>query len=640
MIARNERNPLPPGPGALWAGFAPRLLLAAALVLVIVLSLRRMADSDLWGHLACGTYLLDTGHILKTHYFNCSWPAFPYVNHSWLFQAVIALVERATGEPGLIALQVGLVLLAFFVLYRIIRVETDRMPVIAFVLTLGILASMHRFALRPQHFTYVFLLLFLYALRQYQRGSSRSVWYLPPIMLLWGNMHAESLWGILILGTFLVIQWLRARSIGGAIGSSWKRSLLLFGVVLVAAMINPFTYKTVLWPFFVMKEQFAGVEEILPPTSVKFLYFWIYCAVFAVVMALNRRRVDPFWLVLSAMFLAVAWTANRGIPHFIFVSAPLLAGNIDALVQRGGERFPEMRRLSVVAPLVILAAMLALIASIVTSPLYLQKFDNIPYPDAAITFLKKQGVRANVINEHMWGGYIIWTSYPDLRPYIDGRFFHKQFYEEYYPLLAGRPGWERVLDGYGITAAILRYSPSQKGTLNDRLFQHPEWKLVYWDDEALVYLKATAANRPVINRYGNGLFNVDRDPYNTFLEQPHAFVLKVNAVAERNAESAPGSAKAAIVAGNTWFALGEHAKALGRYSEARERLRVPNPGLLYHMALCYRSQGDLTSTAVYLKQVLEIAPEAEQARTMLNEVQYLLRAQEQQHQEGKESPVH
>jgi len=64
-----------------------------------------MADTDLWGHLACGRYLLDTGRILTTHFFNCSWADFPYVNHSWLFQAVIAFVERLSGEPGLMALQ-------------------------------------------------------------------------------------------------------------------------------------------------------------------------------------------------------------------------------------------------------------------------------------------------------------------------------------------------------------------------------------------------------------------------------------------------------------------------------------------------------------------------------------------------------
>ena len=97
-------------------------------------------------------------------------------------------------------------------------------------------------------------------------------------------------------------------------------------------------------------------------------------------------------------------------------------------------------------------------ASIVTSPLYQKKYDNVAYPEGALAFMKAQGVRAKVLNEHRWGGYIIWTSYPDLKPYIDGRFFHKSFYDEYYPILAGQPGWDQKFDQYGITAAILTCS--------------------------------------------------------------------------------------------------------------------------------------------------------------------------------------
>lgn len=595
------------------------VLLGLAFSLTFVLSLRRMADTDLWGHLACGNYLLDTGRILTTHYFNCSWPAFPYVNHEWLFQAVIALVERAGGEPGLMALQVGLVLLAFFLLYRCVRMETDRPAVAAFVVALGTLASMHRFMLRPQHFTYVFLLYFLFALRQYQRGSSRPVLVLPLVMLLWVNSHAESLWGIVVLGTFLFVEWFRTR--GDSVArKAWMRLLAVFGAVLIAALINPFTWRTVLWPLLVMKEQFAGVEEILPPTSLLYLYFWAYCAVFMVAAALNLKRNDPAWLVLSAGFLVIAWTANRGIPHFVFVSAPLLAGNIDCLLRDRAGRLAGARK---AASWMLPGAMIALLYSIVASPLYLRKFDNIPYPDRAIAFLRAQGIHANVFNEHRWGGYIIWTSYPDLRPYIDGRFFHRTFYEEYYALLGGQAGWARMLDRYGITAAILTYSPRASGRLNDRLFSHPAWRLVYWDDHALVYLKTTPENRKATERYGTELFNVDRDAYSTFRDTPRPDVLRINEAAERNLAHASGSYTAAIVAGNSWFALGAYDQALHRYEDALKRMPAPNPGLLYQMALSHRRRGDLAETEEYLRRVLDIAPEAEHVRMLLREVRFL-----------------
>ena len=48
------------------------LLITGLFCLVFVLSLRRLSDYDLWGHLKAGEYLFKTGSILTTHYFNCS----------------------------------------------------------------------------------------------------------------------------------------------------------------------------------------------------------------------------------------------------------------------------------------------------------------------------------------------------------------------------------------------------------------------------------------------------------------------------------------------------------------------------------------------------------------------------------------
>jgi hypothetical protein len=117
-----------------------RALLVSAFLLAAIYSLRRMADTDLWAHLKCGEYLFLHNTILKTHYFNCSWPDFPYVNHSWLFQAIIYFLDRISGEPGLIALQVLLVIVAFCILSRTLRLYTGSLTIISLVLSLGILA--------------------------------------------------------------------------------------------------------------------------------------------------------------------------------------------------------------------------------------------------------------------------------------------------------------------------------------------------------------------------------------------------------------------------------------------------------------------------------------------------------------------
>jgi hypothetical protein len=42
-------------------------------------------------------------------------------------------------------------------------------------------------------------------------------------------------------------------------------------------------------------------------------------------------------------------------------------------------------------------------------------------PAGAVAFLRREGRRGTLWNEYVWGGYLIWHLYPDLRVSIDGR---------------------------------------------------------------------------------------------------------------------------------------------------------------------------------------------------------------------------
>ena len=267
--------------------------------------------------------------------------------------------------------------------------------------------------------------------------------------------------------------------------------------------------------------------------------------------------------------------------------------------------------------------------SILTSPLYLQKFDTVPYPEQALKYLKTRGISGNVFNEHIWGGYIIYRSYPELKPYIDGRFFHKRFYDEFNPILAGRTGWEKAIDHYDISIAILAYSKGDDLRLNDRLFQNPRWRLVFWDDISLVYLKDTEKNRKVLELYGNDLLNPDRDLFAEHTERTLSAVRRLSEIADRNLQYAKDSTKALIVSGNALFALGEYAKARERFQAALSTPQPHDPWIYYKIALCYRAEGDLSNAGEFARRSLQLVPGSQVAQTLLREVQFLQRSQQQ-----------
>lgn len=600
-----------------------RILLFTAFITAAVYSFRRMSDTDLWAHLKCGEYFWRNGAILKTYLFNCSWPGFPYVNHEWLFQAVIYGIQAASGEPGLIALQVLLVILSFFILYRILRLITDNLGLISIILVLGIMASSHRFSLRPQHFSYVFLLYFLFSLHQYQRGVRLYAWFMPLVMMLWVNMHAECLWGIMVPAFFIAGEYFKSMMKKCGSDVPLKPIVIIYGLIVAASLINPFTYKTVIWPLLVMKEQFAGVEEILPPLGLKYLFFWVYLFVFIASTTVNLKRVDLTWLILSLVFAAIALTANRGIPHFVFLSAPVIVANLDGLFTRFSTSFSPHATWRPGLNLALTLMILALLVSIVTSPRYFRGYDKVFYPEDALAFLNAQGVQGNVISEHLWGGFIIWNAYPRLKPYIDGRFFHKKFYDEFFPLLAGNAGWEEVLAPYDISIALLKYSENDNGRLNDRLFLSPHWRLVYWDDGSLLYLKETDANRKVIEHFGNNLVNPDRQLLADYEGRTRAFILSAQKAIEPDLRIAVRSYKARILSANISFALKDYPSALRKYEDALHFMDEGNAWVYFKIAGCYRNTGDLINAEKYLKKAMNLAPDAEIVRQMLREVQFL-----------------
>ncbi len=588
------------------------LLITGLFCLVFVLSLRRLADYDLWGHLKAGEYLFRTGSILTTHYFNCSWPEFPYLNHEWLFQAISYGLYNSGGEALLVALQIFLVLFSFALLYKTVRLYSDNIPVIVFALALGVLASSHRFVLRPQHFSYVFLLINLYCLHQYVNGRTGYLYLLPPVMLLWVNIHAESLWGIAVPAIFLVTEaagvYFRHEN-----NTNLKKLFFVFVLVVLASLINPFTYKTVIWPFLVMSEQFAGVEELLPPTTLKYLPFWIYFGIFVLSAFFSIGRIKIHFLFVAVFFSVAAWIANRGIPHFIFASAPVVVA-----VLSGAGRNDKINYL---LRLLLLSLIAAAVFSIVTDKRYLRKFDNVPYPEGAVKFIKDKEIKGNMFNLHGWGGYIVWELFPPVRTYIDNRFFYKKFFDEYEKILSGEMEWQYLLNKYKINIVLLNYSPTNDINLRDHLFRSSEWRLVYWDDYSLLYLRNEAGFSAINDRYGMHVVNPDTNRFSPD-ERDKAGMLPAFEDVRKNIENAEDSWLARFILGSIQYSSGDMQGSARSFEEALRLSLGQSPAIYFNLGQAYMATGRLQGAEESFKKVIKLEP-AEEAYQALRRV-YLL----------------
>ncbi|MFH1726346.1 MAG: tetratricopeptide repeat protein, partial [Elusimicrobiota bacterium] len=131
----------------------------------------------------------------------------------------------------------------------------------------------------------------------------------------------------------------------------------------------------------------------------------------------------------------------------------------------------------------------------------------------AVGFLDRAGVRGRMFNEYESGGPLIYMGHPARKVFIDGRNV------EYGPeLVRAALSWHRpevwkALDGrYRFDYAVIRRHVS--GAYTSRVLDElPEWRLVYWDDEAMVYLRDTEEHAGLIARHGYELVRPGRGNY-------------------------------------------------------------------------------------------------------------------------------
>ena len=130
-------------------------------------------------------------------------------------------------------------------------------------------------------------------------------------------------------------------------------------------------------------------------------------------------------------------------------------------------------------------------------------FDAKRYPIEAVSFIKDNHISGRMYNAYFFGGYLIYALYPDenYRVFIDGRaeFYGKSIFSSFVKVDALYPDWESTLESYGVTWVI-----HQAGSaVSSILLEDPDWKLVYSDLVANIYLKDIPQHMEVIKRFPN-----------------------------------------------------------------------------------------------------------------------------------------
>src|SRR5258708_6958518 len=181
---------------------------AGAFALAVTLPL---GDPDMYWHLASGQWMLDHREILRSDVFSSTVAGQPYSVGEWLGEVVLTLVFNAAGWPGLAMFRALLAGTGAFALARLSRRGGAPLVAALLVVVWAIAFSKTRWVDRPAIFTFVLFPVVLDLLYQAKDGSRRALLAIPPLILLWANLHGGGAVGIALV-LALAVQGGRPRA--------------------------------------------------------------------------------------------------------------------------------------------------------------------------------------------------------------------------------------------------------------------------------------------------------------------------------------------------------------------------------------------------------------------------------------------
>ena len=417
---------------------APLYVAAAAFAIAVSLP---GGDPDTYWHLASGKWMVEHGQLLRADVFSSTVNGAPYSVGEWLGELAIYGAYVLGGWAGLAILRATLVAVGAFFITRV-ALRAAPAPFAIAVAAIALALSEISWTDRPQLFTFALFPLVFELLIVARAGRTRLLFFVPPLILVWTNLHGGYALGLALVAIFAAEAVLT------------RRNAIPFATAAVLAVAASFIDPGSLGlgaaaahatspPRFIVEE---APPDILRPAGFVFALFGLVTLGLALARGgtlLDALLLVPlFWLGLSA---------QRHMPYFALAATPFIAGGLAELWWRWrpASRFALPRPIVVGLGAGLVAMVAASVATAPFAPLETQ------YPMAARAKLAETS--GNLLNEYDWGGYLIWRV-PERPVFIDGRLFVflPDVLTEYEEMVFMRPGWRQQLDRHSIAQVLIR----------------------------------------------------------------------------------------------------------------------------------------------------------------------------------------
>jgi hypothetical protein len=224
---------------------------------------------------------------------------------------------------------------------------------------------------------------------------------------------------------------------------------------------------------------------------------------FALALARRTRFALPD---LAMLVVTTHWAlaAQRNMNLFVLVAAPLLARALTPLLEstwpsatrRWQAIGVEQARLRS-GPIYVVAASVVFLTLAMRGRLpFPSTLDDQQLTAGATRFIEAHpGMFSRPFHTDALGGTLIYDFWPTIRVFVDDRnvvYGDDFMMHDYFAVLYGQPGWQKVLDRWDITSAIVLTS----GPCAALFEASPAWTERYRDTETLIVERADRPVRP------------------------------------------------------------------------------------------------------------------------------------------------
>lgn len=473
-------------------------------------------------HIKSGEYILENGDIPREDSFSFTKEGKKWDDHEWLYQVLIYKIYQQFGIEGLVLFKTIVLITAFFLL-ALIALKIDW--IFAFFLVFfSLKVSFLRFTLRPDHFSFLFFIVFLIP---FIFKKNKLLYLLPFIQLIWVNTH-----GFFFMGPAVLIIYLLSAKISKQQFSDdfYKRVKIITFFTFFACLLNPYPVDTITYPLKIIKDILIGQQAVFyqsiqelrkPLTAFRWDSLYIKYLIVTSFFIFIFKKFNLFYAVLWATMAIFALNSTRNF-YFYIPAAVALAVN----------RFPYLKKyflkesitpkgfifLKIVLLVFVVKICLAVSGQIIDLPKTKQSYldfsvknslatsqkslgrEKIQYPEKLISFIKNNKLPVRMYNNFNLGSSLIFNLYPERKVFIDGRaeFYGQDFFNFYNKISSGdKDKIKEAVSRYKLEGFIISYIRDDPPDLIFSLYQQG-YKCIYFGMDGIIFV-----NNLVLQDYPN-----------------------------------------------------------------------------------------------------------------------------------------